>query len=264
MIVEQKLIQAAIVTWRNPADLTYVPLGRLVSGLGPERPEYEFAFLNGVKEAIDQGLGELLAFPDIDRVYCSDQLFPFFQNRIMQPSRPDYSAFVRSLALEPDHATAMDILIRTGGSRVTDPFEIFEYPIRSGPLEPYRTHFLAHGLRFLSVASLARITTLEPNERLYVMHDCQNDYDARALALRTAADRLIVGYLPGFLLAPALRLWNQCQYIHCRVVKANPPEIPLQQRLLCQWETCWPEGHRPFAEGSFQPISSEATNLHTQ
>jgi hypothetical protein len=262
MIVAQKQLQALIVTWRKPSDRAYIPLGRLISGLGPDQPEFEFAFLNGVEDALSQGLGPLLAFPDITRVYRSDALFPFFQNRVMQPSRPDYSEFVRSLALEPDHATPMDILIRTGGGRVTDPFEIFECPVRNEILQSYKTHFLVHGLSHLSDLSLHRISTLEPEQRLYVMHDCQNEYDDRALALRTD-DRVIVGYLPGFLLGEALQLWNQCQDILCQVAKANPPTLPLQQRLLCRLETCWPEEHRPFAGKSFQPLSPEATNLST-
>jgi hypothetical protein len=263
MIVAQKQLQALIVTWRKPTDRAYIPLGRLISGLGPDYPEYEFAFLNGVKDALAQGLGPLLAFPDINRVYRSNELFPFFQNRVMQPGRPDYSDFVNTLALEPEHATPMDILIRTGGSRVTDPFEIFECPVqpmRAGCFPPYSTHFLAHGLRHLSKLSLNRINSLQCDEQLYLMCDCQNNYDGRALAMRTS-DRIIVGYLPGFLLEEALRLWEQCQYITCYVVKANPPTVPLQQRLLCRLETCWPEGFRPFATEPFRPISTEATDF---
>ncbi len=256
MIVEQKQIQAAILTWRKPGG-AYIPLGRLISGLGPDRPEYEFAFLNGVREALRQGMGPLQAFSDINRVYRSNELFPFFQNRVMQPGRPDYCQFIGSLAMESQDATPMEILIRTGGGRVTDTFEIFECPVQNEILQPYRTHFLAHGLRYLAPSSLARIDSLAPEERLYVMQDCQNEYDARAWALRTN-DRIIVGYLPGFLLAEALHLWNQCQYVNIQVVKANPPSVPLQQRLLCRLETCWPEGHQPFANEPFLPISPEA------
>ena len=260
MITEHKQLQALIVTWRGPSGRAYLPLGRLISGLGPDQPEYEFAFLSGVKAALEEGLGQLFAFPDINRVYRSNELFSFFQNRVMQPNRPDYSQFVQSLALDPDHATPMDILIRTGGGRVTDRFEIFEYPVRSENWQPYKTHFLAHGLRHLANSSLDRISALQPGARLYVMHDCQNDYDGRALALRSK-DRVIVGYLPGFLLGEALQLWRQCFSIECYVVKANPQSIPLQQRLLCRLEACWPEGHVPFAEEAYRPISPDATDL---
>ncbi len=263
MITAQKQMQALIVTWRKPDDSAYIAIGRLIYSPGPDRPEYEFAFLHGVHYAIKRGLGELLAFPDINRVYGSNVLFPFFQNRVMQPSRPDYPEFVRNLALEPGHATPMDILIRTGGGRVTDSFELFEYPVHNEPLQPYRTHFLAHGLRYLAKSSLERIATLEPGGQLCVMQDCQNAYDGRALALRTD-DRVIVGYVPGFLLAEALQLWKQCQYIHCSVTKANSTTAPLQQRLLCRLETCWPEDHQPFADEEFQPISPDATNLFTR
>ena len=260
MVVAQSLLQAVIVTWRKPSDRAYLPLGRLISGLGPDKPAYEFAFLKGVEQALKDGLGPLMAFPDINLVYRSDGLFPFFQNRVMQPSRPDYPDFARSLALDPDHAAPMDILIRTGGIRVTDPFELFEFPVRSESYQPYRTHFLAHGLRHLAESSISRIGALAPDERLYVMHDCQNQYDGRALAMRTD-DRVIVGYLPGFLLGEALHLWEQCRYINVQVVKANLITVPLQQRLLCRLETCWPAGHEPFADELFQPISPDATNL---
>lgn len=259
MIVAEKQLQALIVTWRSPTDHGYVPLGRLVSGLGPAQPGYEFAYLSGAKGAGANGQGPLLAFPDIGRVYRSDDLFPFFQNRVIQPSRPEYPDFVRSLALDPDHAPPMDILIRTGGGRVTDPFEIFECPAQGEQLQPYRTHFLARGLRHLSKTSLDRVESLRTGEHLYLMRDCRNDYDGRALALRTD-DRITVGYLPGFLVE-MLHPWPQCGRAICHVAKANPPAVPLQQRLLCRLETRWPADFQPFATEPFMPISAKATCL---
>ncbi|WP_156040690.1 hypothetical protein [Chondromyces apiculatus] len=45
-----------------------------------------------------------------DGTYRSRQLFPFFSNRVMPASRPEFTAYVRSLGLDPMAADSVEIL----------------------------------------------------------------------------------------------------------------------------------------------------------
>jgi hypothetical protein len=260
MTTAQKQIQALYVTWQDPATMRYIPIGRLIGGLGPEQPEYEFCYLQGSHEANHLGFDWLLSFPDLNAVYRSNEMFPLFQNRLMSPNRAEYREFVSNLAVDPDQIDLMAILMRSGGGRVTDSLEMFEVPRLSEEGNPFKTHFLAHGLRYLSESSQERILQLKPNDPLFIMSDCQNAADGDALALRTE-DRVIIGYLPRYLLGDATKLLRNCEVVECFVAQVNPPPAPLQQRLLCRLEACWPNDFRPFAADSYKPISAEARDL---
>lgn len=111
----------------------------------------------------------------------------------MPPGRAEYREYLSTLAMDPEHADPMTILIRSGGGRVTDSLEMFEVPRLSNEGSPFQTHFLAHGIRYLNSQSQQRINALQPNDRLLIMHDFQNPADYLALALRSE-DRSIVGY----------------------------------------------------------------------
>jgi hypothetical protein len=260
MQTAQQQLQALYVTWQEPTSREYFPVGRLVSGLRPDQPNYEFSYLRGVAKAQVAGFQPFPSFDDLNRVYRADDLFPMFENRVMSSGRADYRQYVASLALDPDNDNAMTILTRSGGGRTTDSVEMFEMPRFNAEGNPYRTHFLAHGLGYLHPSSLQRISELQPGDRLKLMCDCQNDADHWALALRSA-DRVIVGYMPRYLVGDAVSLLNGCEIVHCYVAQVNPPSAPLQQRLLCRLEACWPSNFQPFASDTYQPIPADTTDL---
>jgi len=261
MKIEVGHVQALFVAWQNQATKQYYPVGRLVSGLRPDRPHYEFCYLGGVREAQKVGFAPLLAFSDLDRVYRSDELFPLFQNRLMSPGRAEYREYMANLAItDPDHADPMTVLVRSGGGRVTDSLEMFEVPRFCAEGSPFQTQFLAHGIRYLNDGSQHRILGLQPNDRLLIQHDFQNSADALALSLRTD-DRFIVGYLPRYLLGDTINLIQRCATVEVFVARVNPPPAPLQQRMLCRLEACWPQEFRPFCGNEYRPIPRDATDL---
>ncbi|MFM7836846.1 MAG: hypothetical protein ACKPJD_34055, partial [Planctomycetaceae bacterium] len=49
-----------------------------------------------------------------------------------------------------------------------------------------------------------------------------------------------------------------CSFCEIYVDLLNPPPSPLQQRLLCRLESCWPDGFVPYATERYQPLSGEA------
>ena len=64
---------------------------------------YEFSYIAGACGA--HQLADFLTvpgFPELDVPYRSEQLFPFFQNRFMNPRRPEREEYLRQLGLDPD------------------------------------------------------------------------------------------------------------------------------------------------------------------
>jgi hypothetical protein len=253
-------LHALFVAWQQQDSRRYFPIGRLVVEANNGRSRYEFAYVKGALEAAKHGLDPLLAFPDFQQVYRSDELFPLFENRLMPSRRPDYEQYLANLGLTPD-ADPIAVLARSGGRRVTDSLELFELPLYDSGLACYRTFFLAHGIRYLHQTSLERIHSLTVGDALRILVDFQNPADARALALGTD-DRVIVGYMPRYLLDDAWNLIQNCPRLEVFVAQVNPTPAPIEQRLLCRIESCWPDDFRPFCSDHYLPISPEATTIN--
>ncbi len=201
-----------------------------------------------------------MAFPNLEAVYRSDELFPFFSNRLLSESRPDRAVYIQRLGLDPAHPDEFAILARSGGGRATDPIELFPFP-SWGDVGGYTTYFCVHSLRHLNPVCQQRALELQPGERLFLLTDCQNPVDPAAMVLRTK-DCVIVGYLPGYLLQDAWQLAQGCGYIDFEVAQVNPPPAPLSQRLLCKMSSCWPdENFVPFSSPTYQPISADASQV---
>jgi len=252
-------LKTLFLAWQAPTDHQWLPIGRLTFGGGC----YRFVYLQGASKAERlHGFRPLLSFPSLSEVYESDELFPIFANRLPSRSRSDYGDFVRWLNAPQDEDDPIALLARSGGRRVTDNFEVFPCP---APDEngQYHIHFFAHRLRQLPAAAIERIGSLQPGDRLLLMHDFQNPYDPSALALRTngqrEGDRHIVGYCPRYLLADAFEVLTRCPGLpEVAVEQVNPPPAPLQLRLLCNLTTCWPEDFRPCSNPEYQPLVATA------
>lgn len=252
-------LEVLFVTWQDPDSKTYFPIGRLIRRTAPSDLPYEFCYLNGLNGAKDAGFSSFLAFPEPEKVYFSNDLFPLFANRLMARSRPDFAKYAQRLDLDPEAADDFEILARSGGRRMTDSFELFTMPERD-ERGCYLTYFLAHGIRHLSDDSHKRIRKLKSGDQLFVAADFQNPYDTTALALRTT-DCTFVGFLPRYLLQDAWELQEACGYIEVYVEQMNLPPAPIQHWLLCRMESCWPEDFVPYCSKLFKPIADDATLL---
>jgi hypothetical protein len=243
------------VAWFDPARRLVMPVGRLVRKRDAAGDLYEFSYIRGALEAQERGFLPFLAFPELRRLYRSRTLFPFFANRLMQPTRPDYGEYLRSLALEGESPDDLTILGRGGGRRETDRVEVIAAPSRDDLTGEYTTHFLARGIQYFPSAE-ARILRLAPGERLWWMLDAQNEVNPNAVALRTE-DRCLVGYLPDYLVTDIVQLIARRAPMNVRVERVNPPPVPTHYRLLCKLTAAWPEGFEPLSGERFQPLATD-------
>ena len=102
------------------------PPPRLVVFFGPtqiaelttEGSQFVFQYLPGFKTV---NLSPLPGFTDVTKVYRSPRLWPFFQERIPDPRRPEIRDLMRREGLAG--ASELELLARLGARTITDPFE---------------------------------------------------------------------------------------------------------------------------------------------
>lgn len=255
-----EVLHALFVAWQHPVSRRFSPVGRLAQIAGNNCQDcFEFVYVHAAEEAQEEGFLPFLSFPELDKVYRSRELFPMFANRLLPKSRPDFPEYIEQLGLPPATVSPITILSRSTGRRATDTLELFPLPEFEANYG-YRTWFWAHSLRYVPDASQERIATLAPDERLFPMCDVQNAVVPSAIALRTT-DLQIVGYMPSYLLEDAHTLQQTCEFCEVYVDRVNPPPIPLQQRLLCRLESCWPDGFVPYSTERYQPLVPDAAEI---
>lgn len=238
------------LAWRQPG-YRWWPIGRLTR----QGQQYEFVYTRGAVEAEAAGFRPLLAFPERNDVYRSEALFPVFANRVMSPSRPDFSNYLGWLALPSTERDPLVLLARSGGRRETDVFEVFAAP---EPAEDarYRISFFVHGLRHRPPASQAMAEELQVGERLEPRPDPVNPSDREAMAV--FARGLHIGYAPRYLRRDLHALEEASPGMgSVAVVRVNRAPTPMQFRVLAAYEAPWPGGFRPFSEPAFEPLRSD-------
>ncbi|MGB1014649.1 MAG: HIRAN domain-containing protein [Nannocystaceae bacterium] len=230
----QPPLSTLYVCWYDKRRHVILVVGRL--RVQEEKPQerYEFRYVQQALDAQKNGFHPFEAFPELHTPYYSDRLFPFFANRVIPTNRPDYLANLAELGLDPTDGNPINVLARMGGSKPTysEPIEIFATPALDPVTGQHVSDFLIRGVRYFPGAE-QRITTLAQGEKLLCMHDFQNPYNRRAIALRTE-DNYLLGYVPDYLTDDFSRLLGKSEPPVVTVSKVNLPPAPRHHRVLCR------------------------------
>lgn len=230
------------------------PVGRL----DQTEKAYRFVYTRGAERLA--GFRPFPGMSDLYATYESDELFPVFANRLLSRSRPEFAAYLTWGGFDPDEPPdPLAVLAVTEGRRQTDSFEVFPCPIPDVD-GCFTTKFFLHGLRWMPEIAAQRVNSLVPGERLALMLDLQNPHDPHAVAVRPMADvdRLMLGYVPRYLARDVKEICARCDldFVQVVVERVNL-NAPLQQRLLCRVNACWPDHFRPCGGRDFQPIAAD-------
>jgi hypothetical protein len=222
-----------IVAWQHPATRLISAVGLLEHGIG-----YRYRYLRCAPQVA--GFHPFLGFPDWERTYIAERLFPMFAQRIMSPRRPDFRQFLHQLDLSVD-ATPWEQLERSEGRRTGDTVQVF--PIPSVGADGLTTcRFLVHGVRHVNGGSLPPLTR---GDLLALRPDPTNPVNPEAVLVCTPDGRAL-GYVPDLLLE------------HLRVVEAGAPfrlvvehvngaDAPLHLALLVRLDGRAPAGYEPMS-----------------
>ena len=239
------------VAWQGQAPShAWFPVGLLDADV--EHQLYRFRYTAGAKRALkDAGFRPLIEFPDLYADYQSAELFPLFQNRIMNRSRADFSDYLRSLDLGED-ADPIAILTANGGRKTTDSYEVFP-PIEKQPDGSSTCRFFLHRWQRTNKEAQARVGHLHQDEALYVTLELTNPATGLAIQLQTR-DYYMIGWAPRYLvhdLAPAII--ESPEPYEARVVRINPQPAPSTQRVLIEIRGYW-GAHQPMSGSDFRPL----------
>ena len=250
------------VGWQDQSERRWYVVARLVKSTAVNgEHEYRFEYIRGAEEAASKGFQPFVAFPKLEEVVRSRALLPFFRNRVMPSSRPDYLSYLAQLGLEAP-AEELAILARSGGQRTTerDEIEVFAPPLKRED-GTYETHFFVRGIRHLGATNVD-VAGLRERERLLCMLDLQNEFNRDAVILRT--DRrerpILLGYVPDYLCHDVATLLKGDHVIRATVAKVNDSGVPVQHRILCRLELEPPSDY-PFLSGPrFQPLLKQSVS----
>lgn len=235
-----------------PGSRGWFPVGRLEAS--PKEHYYRFMYTKGAESAKKAaGFGFLDAFPKLDKVYESSELFPLFQNRVLNPRRGDYAEYVERLALDPKHVDPLDILEISEGRRQTDNLEVFPQ-IQLRRDGSFVCRFFLHGWKHVNQAAQDRLLAMKEGDSLQVAIELNNPASGAAIQLETSNDYHMIGWTPRYLVEDLLQALKNPQDISARVVKVNPEPAPYNQRVLIEFEgKCQPD-YRPMSSPDFQPL----------
>ncbi|MDT5355113.1 MAG: hypothetical protein QOJ56_3645 [Mycobacterium sp.] len=219
-----RAVRRFAVAWRNRQRRVITSVGVLDHRAGG----YRFQYLDGVGDSVE-GFRPFIGFPDLNYVYESDRLWPFFDLRVMDRKRPDYPQYVRWLGLTVE-ASRLDILSRSGGQRKGDSVFLAESPAVSdgGATEAV---FLVRGVSYAvrQHRTEAVAESLQTGDRLTLVDDSTNEANPRALLLE-AFDGARVGWIPDLLVEYAHQVRSGGGFVE--LLQNNGPTAPWHARLL--------------------------------
>lgn len=246
----QSAMKCLFLAWQAPQQRSWFPIGRLDADVVGQH--YIFNYTKGALQAEEQGgFKPLTAFPDLKRSYESSELFPLFQNRVVDRNRRDFDVYLKSLGLtEPD---PIAILALTGGERQTDSLEVFP-KIEKQPDGSFMCRFFVHGLRYIPKSAVDRGLILEVGERLGVSIELTNPKTRVAIQL-TSTDYHFVGWTPHYLVQDLLNVISDGPAaVEAHVLRVNRDAVPANRRVLVEFKGRFPKGVEPMSSEPFQLI----------
>lgn len=229
-----------VVLWQQPTTRAMIPVGLL----GYDGAKYRFEYLQAATSA--EGFRPLLGFKDLGAHYESEELFPLFHERIMDPTRDDFDHVLEGLQLDPRTATPWEQLVFSGGGSEGDTLQVTPLPCEEE--HGWSCTALASGLRYLQMKSVRSVlgdspiytedefesilSALTPGDPLIVRREIGNDYNPDALLLFTV-DQNLIGYLPDWLarfVAPVLPQGDRWEI--ARVARVNSADVGWHLRLV--------------------------------
>jgi HipA-like protein len=91
-----------------------------IGTLNIENGTWRFAYSEEFKRQENRKIKPLVNFPDVEKVYESTELFPFFMSRIPGSHQPQIQEIVKKEAI--DERNPVEMLRRFGKESITNPF----------------------------------------------------------------------------------------------------------------------------------------------
>lgn len=216
------------VIWQDVESRALVPVGWLEhTGSG-----FEFSYTEEARR--HERFAPFPAFPRLDEVYRSADLFPYFAVRLISAADPSYEAVLDAVGLSGRDATPAELLALTPDSR-HDTIQVVPEPREAGDGTLERT-FLVSGFRYaddLNDGAAGRaLARLKPDVRLELVPEPTNPQNP--LAIKIASGGTQLGWLPDYLVDEVHDYLARGRQVEIAVERANGPQAPSHVRLQCR------------------------------
>lgn len=254
----QDVLQRLVVAWQHPVSRAISPVGFL----SYDGHRYRFAYMRNAQRVPD--FRPLLGFPELGSAYCSENLFPLFAQRAMDPRRADFHRYVESLGLEGE-PSPWEQITRSEGHRQGDTIQLLPEPTVTGGELTFS--FLVHGIRHahdgpkILAGRHVQVTRaqvehalahLKPGDELLLAAEPGNPRNV--LALMVIGSGVPVGYLPDLLTEDVHELVRRAS-VTVVVEHVNGPDAPWHLRLLARLRAAPVGDFRFFTGERWQPIA---------
>lgn len=248
-------MKSLFLAWQAPEKSTrsraWFPVGRLDAE--PSEPSYRFRYTGGALTAQREvGFEPLLSFPDFDKIYESQELFPLFKNRVLSEKRKDFHEYISWLDLDEGHADPIEILSVSGGSRMTDNLEVFPR-VEADEEGRFKFRFFLHGLRHLGETAMEKAAELKTGDKLRVMVELNNPATRLAVSLMTE-DYQMIGWAPRYLVEDLISAVPNAPELTAQVARVNLEGAPINKRILIDYTGRVPADHQPMSTPDFRPL----------
>jgi hypothetical protein len=257
-----RLAQRLVVAWQHPVDRSIDPVGFLTY----DGHIYRFTYVRNALQVKD--FRPLLGFADLHRSYNSEELFPLFAQRAMDPRRPDYHRYVERLGLEGDPGP-WEQITRSQGRRQGDTIQLLPEPALNG--DELTCLFLVHGIRHAHEAprildgrafQITRqqvetaLDQLVPGAQLALGAEPGNP--ANPLAIMVVGSDVPLGWVPDLLAEDMHQLMRSAR-VTVTAEHVNGPDAPWHLRLLARLRAAPAGGFRFFTGERWTPLAAESS-----
>ena len=201
--------------WKDPATRQNFIVGKL-----SHEKDYEFWYCEESELAMENGWGGLEPFPDKEKVYKSEVMFPVFSSRLPDPKRRDIKNILDKYRLSS--YDPYELLKKNSGKLPIDTYE-FVWPIFPDD-ETVQRDFYVMGIRHVAKCEGKQCACLPPvkyGDNLFFLPEPDNEKDHNAILVITESGEKI-GYVPRYYNEPILKRLSSGSTYSCKVLEVNP------------------------------------------
>jgi hypothetical protein len=249
-----------VVAWQHPEERSIEPVGFLTH----DGRDYRFAYIRNALRVKD--FRPLMGFEELDASYQSEDLFPLFAQRAMDPRRPDYQRYVERLGLDGE-PTPWEQITRSQGHREGDTIQLFPEPVTDG--DEVRCLFLVHGIRYAhrgaKILNGTRVEvtreqveealdSLRRGDELGIVPEPGNPKNPQAIVVM-GAPLVPVGWIPDLIVEDLHQLMERAR-VTVTAEHINGPDAPGHLRLLARLQAAPASGFRFFTGERWESLAT--------
>ncbi len=181
--------------------------------------QYEFEYCEDVKEAIEDGFVPLLCFPELDKVYEDERLFPIFSSRLPDKKRKNIQEILEKYGMEKYDEYML--LKRSGAKLPIDGLEFID-PILDADENLMRIFYVAGVRHYLNCDGIDCLKAMKitRGDEVVLKRDLENKHDEYAVQMLDCSGK-VFGYVPRYYSKSVAKLMEMGKKIECHIYNVD-------------------------------------------